>query len=112
MMTTTITSETMVLLYVTTESIESARMIGRTLLVERIAACINILPQMESHYHWRGEIAVSQECILIVKTAQNIVEQAQTRIEQLHTYDTPCILTVPIIAGNSAYMAWLREQIS
>jgi periplasmic divalent cation tolerance protein len=102
----------MVILYVTTENIEQARTIGRTLLAERVAACINILPEMESHYHWHGDIAVSQECVLLIKTAEHLIEQARIRIAQLHSYDVPCILTVPIVSGNLPYMAWLHEQIA
>ncbi len=111
---TTISTSTpdIVLLYITTEHIEQARLLGRTLLGERLAACINILPHMESHYHWQGDIAVSQECVLIVKTTTAHVADVRQRIAALHTYDVPCILEVPILSVNAPYFAWLHEQMA
>lgn len=98
-------------LYVTTGNKDEAQFIGRQLLEERIAACVNIIEGMTSMYWWDGKIEDSKEAILIVKTDDAYNEKAILRISELHSYDCPCILVLPVKTGNKAYMDWLNKQL-
>lgn len=99
-----------VFVYVTTATIEQARAIGRRLVEDRLAACANVLPGMESIYRWQGAIETAQESVLILKTRAALVDQLAARVRQLHTYDCPCVVALPILAGNPAYLRWIEAE--
>ena len=99
-----------VFVYVTTATIEQARTIGRRLVEDRLAACANVLPAMESIYRWQGAIETTQESVLILKTRAALVDQLAARVHELHSYDCPCVLALPILAGNPAYLRWIEEE--
>lgn len=99
------------LLYVTCPDQKTARHISQTLLEEGSIACTNILPAMESHYRWEGKITVSQEVVLIVKTSQGLVDKVTARIETLHPYEVPCVLSLPVESGNLPYLRWLTGSL-
>lgn len=97
--------------YITTSGVEEARKIGLALVEEKLAACVNILPQMESIYHWQGKLEQSQEAVLIAKTDSNTLEMLSRRVKELHSYSMPCIAIVPVKSGNDDYFKWLHEQL-
>lgn len=97
------------ILYVTTPDRETARHIGRTLVEEGLAACINILGGMESIYRWQGVVEQAEEQVLLVKLPMIQAERAGERIRALHPYELPCILTLPISGGNPPYLEWLAR---
>lgn len=99
------------LLYVTVPDVETARRIEDTLLSEGLIACSNRWPGMESKYHWQGKIETAREEVLILKTTRERVERARARIETLHPYQVPCILSLPVSGGNGAYLDWLRGSL-
>lgn len=98
------------LLYVTTKDLEQARHIGRTLLERKLIACANILPQMESIYRWNGEVQNDSEAVLILKTNTKLVEDATQAVLELHSYETPCVLALPIESGAKDYIQWLQSE--
>lgn len=104
--------EDYVFVYMTTATVEEARVIGRRLVEERLAACANILPAMESIYRWQGRIEAAQEAVLIAKTRAVLVDQLAARVRELHSYDCPCVVALPITAGNPAYLRWLGAETS
>jgi periplasmic divalent cation tolerance protein len=85
---------------------------ARTLVEERLAACVNVLPAMRSIYSWKGEIENSEERQLIIKTSKTQVASLQARFHDLHPYDVPEFLVIPIDEGSPAYLAWLSENTS
>jgi periplasmic divalent cation tolerance protein len=97
--------------YITTSSPDEARLIGRALVDERLAACANIIPGMESVYRWKGQIQQDKETILIAKTNCDSLHALESRVKQLHSYDVPCIVGIPIEKGNQQYYDWLAEQL-
>ncbi|MGE0658623.1 MAG: divalent-cation tolerance protein CutA [Reyranellaceae bacterium] len=99
-----------VFVYVTTATIEQARAIGRRLVEDRLAACANVLPGIESIYRWQGAIETAQESVLILKTRAALVDQLAARVRELHTYDCPCVVALPIVAGNPAYLRWIETE--
>jgi periplasmic divalent cation tolerance protein len=97
--------------YITTSSIEEARSIARTLVEEHLAACANIVPGMESVYRWKGQIESDREIILIAKTSRERLTDLEYRVKQLHSYDVPCIVALPLEHGNQDYFDWLGKQL-
>jgi periplasmic divalent cation tolerance protein len=83
--------------------------IARTLIEERLAACVNILPPMTSIYRWQGKVEQDREQQLVIKTASDRVADLQTRLRQLHPYELPEFLVLDA-TGSEAYLAWVGES--
>ena len=98
------------LLYITAATLDEARRIGEALVAERLAACANILPGAHSIYRWQGEIVRDSEVVIVAKTRAALVDAAIARVRALHSYQVPCVVALPIVAGNAAYLEWLMEQ--
>ncbi len=78
-----------------------------TLVGEGCAACVNILPNVESVYRWEGRVEQARERQLIVKTRRALVERLRRRVRELHPYDTPELLVLPVVDGDPRYLAWI-----
>ena len=98
------------LLYVTASSTDEAARIGRTVVEERLAACGNVLPGMRSIYWWEGQVQEEPEAVLILKTRADLVDALTARVRALHGYSVPCVVALPILAGNPDYLAWLAKE--
>lgn len=85
---------------------------ARTLVEERLAACVNVLPPMHSTYRWQGAVEQATERQLIMKTAAERVDALKARIAELHPYEVPEILVLPVSDGGAAYLKWLSESTS
>ena len=83
------------LIYVTTSNKEEARKIGRKLIEEKLAECINIIGNVESIYWWKEKIEEANEAVLLVKTKEELVSEATSKIKELHSYEYPCVLVIP-----------------
>ena len=94
----------------TTGSIEEGQNIAQTLVEEHLAACVNILSQVHSIYRWEGQIQNDQETLLIVKTTAEHLERLSLRIRQLHSYEVPEIIALPVVAGAQEYLDWIDAQ--
>lgn len=97
-------------IYITTGSKDEARKIGRELVQQRLAACINILDGMNSMYWWEGEIQDDQEVVLIAKTREALVPSLIEKVKSLHSYACPCVVSLPITEGNAPYLRWIEEE--
>ena len=82
---------------------------ARTLVEERLAACVNLLPAMESFYRWEGEIERDTERQVVFKTTRGRVVTLWERVRDLHPYDVPEFVVLPIVDGNDAYLRWIAE---
>ena len=100
-----------VFVYITAKDKEQALAIGKTLVEERLAACVNVIDGMTSIYRWEGEICTDSEAVLIAKTSSERFEALAARVKQLHTYTCPCIVSLPVIGGSSGYLEWLAGQV-
>jgi len=103
-------SERAVFVYTTYPSLVEAERIGRAVLERRLAACVNILPGMISHYWWEGKIERGEEVVVIMKTRASLAEGVQAAVKELHPYDTPAILVLPIEGGEPGYLEWLMLE--
>jgi len=100
------------LVYITTENPEDAKKIAGPIIQEKLAACANIIPGMNSVYEWKGQICEDSECILILKTRSALVDQLTERVRELHNYECPCIVALPIQGGYEGFLSWITEETS
>ncbi len=99
------------LIYITTSESSESKKIAKILLEEKLVACTNIIPQINSLYLWKGEIEENNESILIAKTNADKVDQVIQRIEELHSYETPCILQLEVKKGSEGYLMWMDNEL-
>ena len=83
---------------------------GRALVEARLAACVNLLPAMESIYRWEGEVQQDTERQIVIKTSRERVITLWEKLRELHAYDVPEFIVIPIIDGNDAYLRWIGES--
>jgi periplasmic divalent cation tolerance protein len=103
------TDPDLVLVFTTCPDAATAGVIGHSLVEEGLAACINILPPMQSIYRWKGQIETASEQQLIIKTTRTRFTAVRDRIRALHPYELPEILAVPVADGLPEYLAWLKN---
>lgn len=101
---------TAVLIYVTASSQEEAETIARSVVADRLAACANVLPSMASYFWWDEGVQSEQEIPIILKSREDLVEPLTAKIKQLHSYDCPCVVAVPITQGNPDFLAWIAAE--
>jgi periplasmic divalent cation tolerance protein len=95
----------------TVERREDAQTIARTLVDGRLAACVQVIGPIESTYRWKGEVEVTEEWLCLIKTSQNLYGEIESAIVEMHPYETPEIVALPIAAGSTAYLTWLGQQV-
>jgi periplasmic divalent cation tolerance protein len=98
------------LIYVTAGSREEAVGIGRILVESRLAACANVLAPMTSIYWWEGAVNEGDEVPLILKTRDGLVDQVIEKVKSIHSYDCPCVVSLPITGGNPAFLDWIETE--
>lgn len=101
-----------VVVFLTGPTAEELRAIGRALVEERLAACVNVLPGATSVYRWRGAVEESAEALGIAKTTLARVSLLEARVRELHPYEMPEILACGSAGGSSDYMDWIRESVT
>jgi periplasmic divalent cation tolerance protein len=100
-----------IVIYVTVGSSEEGKKLGRALVEERLAACVNRISPVHSIYRWQGQVEESNEELLIIKTKRNLLAKVKQRVQELHSYSVPEIIALPILEGNESYLEWLEEQL-
>lgn len=98
------------LVYITTPDSRTASAMAKALVGERLCACANIIDGMESMYWWRGTLENSTESILLCKTTEAAYPALETRARELHPYETPCIVALPLERGLTSFMRWIAEE--
>lgn len=101
-----------VLAYIPCPSHEVARAIGQAMVKEKLAACANIMSPVQSLYMWEGTLQESQETVCLLKTQEKLFTQLSQRVEALHPYEVPCILSLPVNHGNPSFLQWLIHETS
>lgn len=100
----------MLFVYVTVGSDAGAHRIASAVIEERLAACANILPPVTSVYRWQGKVEQGTEHVLVLKTRAALFERLERRIKDMHSYECPCIVALPIEAGHPPFLRWLAEE--
>lgn len=99
-----------VLILTTVPAAARADAIARSLVDERLAACVNVLSAMTSFYRWQGKIEQEEERQIVIKTTRDRVASVQTRLRDLHAYEVPEFLVLPVSDGSTGYLDWVRNE--
>ena len=97
---------------ITAGSQEEAEHIARTLVGERLAACVNIMPNITSVYRWEGEVQRDQEWLLLAKSRQGLLDDLVRRVQALHSYDVPEVIALPLVGGSEDYLRWIDRAVA
>ena len=90
---------------------EEAARLADLLIGAHLAACVQILPEMESVYRWEGKIERQAEILILAKTTRSKFEELEREVRALHSYETPEIIALPVVAGSASYLAWLSDAV-
>ena len=101
-----------ILVLCTCPSQQDAEVIATVLIEEQVAACVNQLPDIKSHYRWAGRVKHDDEILLLIKTSADLFERLEKTIKTHHPYETPEIIAIPIVAGSADYLAWIGASIA
>ena len=96
----------------TAGSQEEAGKIARALVERKLAACVNIVPRVESIYRWQGKVETAQEWLLLIKTQVKLYERVRTAVKELHSYDLPECVMLEVSAGSQEYLNWIEKHTS
>ena len=96
---------------VTCPNMASARRVAEVLLKDRLAACINIVSGLKSLFWWKGKLEEADEALLIIKTRLVLVRDLIARVKELHLYEVPEVIVLPIVEGSDEYLSWLGREV-
>jgi periplasmic divalent cation tolerance protein len=96
--------------FITTSSFEEARKIADTLVDRKKAACVNIVPGVNSLFRWKGKIEETEESLMVVKTRAELFPDVVSLVKSIHSYEVPEIIALPIVEGNPDYLEWLKKE--
>lgn len=99
------------IVFVTCGSMGEAQRIGRRAVEKKLAACANILPRVNSIYHWKRKVERAREVLLLMKTTAARLRQLEEEVKRLHSYEVPEFVVVPIAAGSREYLTWLANSV-
>ena len=97
-------------IYITTSNKEEAKKIGAAIVKARLAACANIIDNMESIYWWEGKMEEEHEAVLLLKTREELADKVIAEVRSMHSYDVPCIVAWPIVKANPEYLKWIEAE--
>jgi len=103
-------SDGKIVVLVTTSDAEDASRIARALVDEKLCACVNVVGPIRSVFKWEGKVCDEAEALLVIKTRGALFDRLCGRIRELHSYDVPEVIALPIVAGNDAYLRWIDEE--
>jgi len=102
-------NEKYIVVFITAETEGQGREIADALVAEKLAACVNIVPRVQSKFRWQGKIDSANESLLIVKTREVLLDKVITSVKSNHSYTVPEIIALPIVGGNKDYLDWIDE---
>ncbi|KAI4366544.1 hypothetical protein MLD38_022408 [Melastoma candidum] len=99
-----------IVVYVTVPNKEAGKKLAESIIKERLAACVNRVPGIESVYHWQGKIETDSEELLIIKTRKSLLEPLTRHVKANHEYEVPEVIALPILGGNDKYLEWIKSS--
>jgi len=101
-----------IVVFVTSGSEDEANRLARVLVEEKLAACVNIISEVKSLYWWKGKIESSKEWMLVVKTQERLVKRVVKKVKEIHSYEIPEVIALPIVEGNTDYLQWISDVLT
>ncbi len=101
-----------IVVFITAPTRDEARALADRLVETQLAACVQILPEMESVYHWQGKVERQPEHLLLAKTTADRFAELEREVRAMHSYETPEIVSFPITRGSADYLRWLEESVT
>lgn len=99
-----------IVVFVTVPNRAEAKKLAKLLLEKKLAACVSIVPKIESHYWWKGKLEKASELLLIIKTRKTLFPKLAAQVRKNHSYSVPEIISLPVADGSKAYLDWLKEN--
>ncbi len=99
-----------IVIFIAAGSEEESKKIAHALIKEKLAACVNIIPQVQSLFLWKKNTCIEEEVLLIVKSKMTLFDEIIDRVKQLHSYEVPEIIALPVIGGSDDYLQWVQES--
>ena len=100
-----------IVVFSTAASAEEAEKIARSLVEARLAACVNVIPEIRSFYRWQGKTEESAEWLLVIKSSRERFDALRAAVEKLHSYDVPEVIALPVIEGARNYLNWMDGEL-
>ncbi len=100
-----------IVVFITVKDSEEAQKIANSLLKRRQAACVNIVPEVNSHFWWKDKLDSTQESLLIVKTKESLLPELMKSVKKIHSYSIPEIIALPIVGGSQDYLDWIDSEV-
>jgi periplasmic divalent cation tolerance protein len=105
------TQEKAIVVLMTAANRKEAGRVAEMLVEKRLAACVQILPEMESVYRWKGQVEREQEVLLLAKTTRTVFNELEREVRAMHSYQTPEMVALPVIAASAPYLKWLLSEV-
>ncbi|ONL94394.1 Protein CutA chloroplastic [Zea mays] len=99
-----------IVVYVTVPNREAGKKLSQSIISEKLAACVNIVPGIESVYWWEGKVQSDAEELLIIKTRESLLDALTAHVKANHEYDVPEVIALPITGGNTKYLEWIKNS--
>jgi len=100
-----------IVVFSTAASAEEAEKIARSLVEARLAACVNVIPEIRSFYRWQGKTEASTEWLLVIKSSRERFDALRAAVEKLHSYDVPELIALPVVEGARNYLNWMDGEL-
>ncbi|THJ23784.1 MAG: divalent-cation tolerance protein CutA [Nitrospira sp. CG24D] len=107
-----ITKSEVIIVFVTVPGLREGSRISKAILTSRLAACVNVIPGVQSMYQWKGKIVREKEAMLVMKTTRARYQKLEQKIKQLHPYEVPEVIAMPLICGSPQYIEWVKREVA
>ena len=107
-----ITKSEIIVVFVTVPGLREGSRISMAVLTSRLAACVNVIPGIRSMYQWKGKLVQEKEAMLVMKTTRLRYRKLEQKIKQLHPYELPEVIAIPLICGSSQYIEWVTREVA
>jgi len=101
-----------IVVFSTCASTEEAQRLAHALVEKRLAACVSLVPGVRSVYRWKDVIEEEEEVLLVIKTSRRLLEDLQSEIERLHSYEVPEVIAMQVVGGSERYLEWLDRELA